>query len=129
MTRRRSMGNGRCRECGLQSCCFRGRWLRQAKSEPFTSEEHAMKTHWITGIVVLAAATGVALAQDSKKTDGKKGGMAKGVSVSMHAQNKSGETGTAKLTPEGADKTRVEITLKGGPKGTPQPAHIHEGSC
>ena len=88
-----------------------------------------MKTHWITGIVVLAAATGVALAQDSKKTDGKKGGMAKGVSVSMHAQNKSGETGTAKLTPEGADKTRVEITLKGGPKGTPQPAHIHEGSC
>ena len=88
-----------------------------------------MKTHWITGIVVLAAATGVALAQDSKKTGGKKGGMAKSVSVSMHAQNKSGETGTAKLTPEGADKTRVEITLKGGPKGTPQPAHIHEGSC
>jgi len=88
-----------------------------------------MKRHWITGIVVLAAASGVALAQDTKKSGAKKGGMAKSVSVSMHAQNKSGETGTAKLTPEGADKTRVEITLKGAPSGTPQPAHIHEGSC
>src|SRR5213078_2405326 len=96
---------------------------------PSPQRSHAMKTHWIPGIVVLAAATGVALTQDSKKTDGKKGGMAKSVSVSMHAQNKSGETGTAKLTPEGADKTRVEIALKGGPKGTAQPAHIHEGSC
>jgi len=87
-----------------------------------------MKTQWITGILVLATATGVAFAQESKKGS-KKGGMAKSVNVSMHAQNKSGETGTAKLTPEGPDKTRVEITLKGAPKGTPQPAHIHEGSC
>ena len=89
-----------------------------------------MKTQWITGIFVLAVATGVAFAQDAKKkSDGKKGGMAKSVNVTMHAQNKSGETGSAKLTPEGADKTRVEISLKGAPKGTAQPAHIHEGSC
>ena len=87
-----------------------------------------MKTQWITGILVLATATGVALAQDSKKS-GKKGGTGKSMNVSMHAQNKSGETGSAKLTPEGADKTRVEISLKGAPSGTPQPAHIHEGSC
>lgn len=87
-----------------------------------------MKPQWITGILILAAATGVALAQDSKK-DGKKGGMAKSTNVRMHAQHSSRETGSARLTPEGADKTRVEITLKGGPKGTPQPAHIHEGSC
>ena len=87
-----------------------------------------MKTQCITGILVFAMATGVAFAQDSKKKDGKKG-TAKSVNVSMQAQNKSGETGSAKLTPEGADKTRVEITLKGAPNGTPQPAHIHEGSC
>ena len=86
-----------------------------------------MKTQCVTGILVFAMATSVAIAQDSKKKDGKKGG--KAVTVSMHAQNKSGETGSAKLTPEGADKTRVEITLKGAPSGTPQPAHIHEGSC
>jgi Cu/Zn superoxide dismutase len=88
-----------------------------------------MKKQCITGILVFAVATGVAFAQDSKKKDAKKGGMAKAVSVSMHAQNSSGETGSAKLTPEGADKTRVEISLKGAPSGTPQPAHIHEGSC
>jgi hypothetical protein len=29
----------------------------------------------------------------------------------------------------GADKTKVEINLKGAPKGTPQPAHIHQGTC
>lgn len=87
-----------------------------------------MKTQWITGLLVLATATGLAFAQDSKKS-GKKGGMGKSMNVSMRAQNKSGETGSAKLTPEGADKTRVEISLKGAPSGTPQPAHIHQGSC
>lgn len=87
-----------------------------------------MKRQLLVSVLALATATGVALAQDAKK-DGKKKGSAKSVSVRMHAQNKSGESGSAKLTPEGADKTRVEISLKGGPKGTAQPAHIHEGSC
>ena len=86
-----------------------------------------MKPQLLVSVLALATATGVALAQDAKK-EGKKGS-AKIVNVRMHAQNKSGESGSAKLTPEGADKTRVEISLKGGPKGTPQPAHIHEGSC
>ena len=85
-----------------------------------------MKLQLLTGIVVLATAAGVAFAQDAKK-EGKKGG--KSVNVRMQAQNDSGETGSAKLTAEGADKTRVEISLKGAPKGTAQPAHIHEGSC
>jgi hypothetical protein len=85
---------------------------------------------WI-GLLALATATGVAFAQDkdAKKSGAKKGGGAKTVNVRMAAQNKSKETGTAKLTAMGADKTKVEITLKGAPKGTPQPAHIHEGTC
>lgn len=86
-----------------------------------------MKRQLLVSVLALATATGVALAQDAKK-DGKKAS-AKSVNVRMHAQNKSGESGSAKLTPQGADKTRVEISLKGGPKGTPQPAHIHEGTC
>ena len=49
----------------------------------------------------------------------------KAVTVKLAPQNKSGESGTARLTPEG-DQTKVEISLKGAPKGTPQPAHIHE---
>lgn len=85
-----------------------------------------MSSKVLTAILVAAAATGVAFAQDAKK---KGGGMAKSVNVRIHAENKSGESGSAKLTPEGPDKTRVEISLKGGPSGTPQPAHIHEGTC
>ncbi len=74
------------------------------------------------------AVSGAAVAQQKK--DGVKkdsGKMAKSINVAMHAQNKSGESGRARLTPEGADKTKVEIMLKGA-KGT-QPAHIHEGTC
>lgn len=84
---------------------------------------------WI-GLLALCTATGMAFAQDKGegKKSGKKGG-AKTVHVKLSAQNKSKETGTATLTPMGDDKTKVEISLKGGPKGTPQPAHIHEGTC
>src|SRR6185503_18476956 len=52
----------------------------------------------------------------------------KAVTVRIHAQNKSGEAGTARLTPEG-DQTKVEISLKGADKAGSQPAHIHDGSC
>ena len=87
-----------------------------------------MKRQWLIGMVVFAAATGVALAQEAKKGDSKKA-QGKSVSVRMNPQNKSGESGTARLTAEGADKTRVVISLKGAPKGTAQPAHIHDGGC
>jgi len=62
------------------------------------------------------AAAGAALAQD------------KPVTVNLSAQNGSGESGTATLTPQG-DKTQVVIKLTGAPDGVQQPAHIHDGSC
>jgi len=83
-----------------------------------------MKWHLPAILIAGIAAGGVAVAQQKDKKEGSK--MGKSVNVSMHAQNKSGESGRARLTPEG-DKTKVEITLKGA-KGT-QPAHIHEGTC
>jgi len=61
-------------------------------------------------------AAGTATAQD------------KAVTVNLSAQNGSGESGTATLTPQG-DKTQVVIKLTGAPEATPQPAHIHDGSC
>ena len=73
-----------------------------------------MKRELLAGIALFAGAT-LALAQAP-------------VTIKLGPQNKSGESGTAKLTPEG-DSTKVEISLKGGPKGASQPAHIHEGSC
>src|SRR3954463_9661599 len=87
-----------------------------------------MKVLWLMVAVLFTAASGVALAQDKKESKKQsKGG--KSMTVKMAAQNKSGETGTAKLTGEGGEKTGVGISLKGGPKGVDQPAHIHEGSC
>ncbi len=49
------------------------------------------------------------------------------MTVPIHALNNSGESGTAVLTqlPGGV---RVVIDLSGAP-GTPQPAHIHTGTC
>lgn len=81
----------------------------------------------LTAVLVSGIAmSGLVLAQDKaeKKSSGEKA-----VTVRLGQQNKSGESGTAKLTPAGSDKTKVEISLKGAPKGVSQPAHIHEGSC
>jgi hypothetical protein len=88
-----------------------------------------MKWHLPAILIAGLAAGSLAMGQDKQKSKKDGGKMGKSVNVSMHAQNKSGESGRARLTAEGSDKTKVEITLKGAPKGTPQPAHIHEGSC
>jgi hypothetical protein len=50
------------------------------------------------------------------------------LTVTMNAQNGSGETGTATLTQTGSD-VNVVIAIKGAPATTPQPAHIHDGTC
>lgn len=50
------------------------------------------------------------------------------LTVSLHERNGSGESGTATLTQIGSD-IRVAISLKGAPQTTPQPAHIHDGTC
>lgn len=50
------------------------------------------------------------------------------LTVNLSAQNASGENGTATLTQMGAD-VKVVIAIKGGPATTPQPAHIHDGTC
>ena len=70
-----------------------------------------MKRQWLTAVLVAATASGVAFAQEAKK-EGKKGGMAKSVNVRMHAQNKSGESGTAKLTPQGAEMMRSRREMR-----------------
>ncbi len=50
------------------------------------------------------------------------------LTIPMSQQNGSGETGTATLTQAGSD-VKVVISLKGAPATTPQPAHIHDGTC
>jgi hypothetical protein len=84
-----------------------------------------MKAKVFSIIAVAGTAAAVAFAPASNGAE--KAGD-KPITVKLGAQNKSGETGSAKLTPQG-DQTKVEISLKGTPKGVAQPAHIHEGSC
>ena len=50
------------------------------------------------------------------------------VTVTMNAENGSGESGTATLTQEGSD-VKVVVALTGASGTTPQPAHIHDGTC
>lgn len=50
------------------------------------------------------------------------------LTVTINAQNGSGESGTATLTQSGSD-VKVVIALTGSPATTPQPAHIHDGTC
>lgn len=55
--------------------------------------------------------------------------LAKPVSVVMKAQRNSGLSGTATLEDLGSGKTKVTIMLSGKTTTTPEPAHIHIGSC
>jgi hypothetical protein len=50
------------------------------------------------------------------------------ITVKLEAQNNSGQTGTATLTPQG-NMTRVVIELLNAPTSVAQPAHIHLGTC
>lgn len=50
------------------------------------------------------------------------------VRMSLTPQGNSGESGTALLTDEG-NKTKVVVQINGQPAGTPQPLHIHKGTC
>lgn len=48
--------------------------------------------------------------------------------INLNEQNESGEKGTATLVEENG-KVVVTVSLEGYPDETPQPAHIHVGSC
>ena len=50
------------------------------------------------------------------------------ITIKMVALNKSGENGTATLT-QMPDGLHVVVALKNAPKDTPQPTHIHIGTC
>lgn len=72
----------------------------------------------LLAIAAVAAMGAVALAADPAPTS---------VTVTMSAQNNSGETGTATLTQTGKD-VQVAIDLQNAPAAA-QPAHIHPGTC
>jgi hypothetical protein len=66
--------------------------------------------------LLLLGAASLALAADS-------------AAIKLQPQNNSGESGTATLTRAGDAQTKVVLEVQGTPAGTPQPVHIHKGSC
>lgn len=48
--------------------------------------------------------------------------------ITLGTQSNLGQSGTAVLTEENG-KVKVTLTMTGGSFTSPQPAHIHEGSC
>ena len=72
-------------------------------------------------LVILALVLGLVFASVTSAQSGS-------VTIPLAAENNSGQTGTAVLTPMG-DQTQVVINVPAGPGGTPQPAHIHDGTC
>ena len=48
------------------------------------------------------------------------------LTVELAAENGSGQSGTATLTPEGEEKTRIVVELSNPPADS-QPAHVHPG--
>lgn len=57
------------------------------------------------------------------------GGNGDEVTVQLDEQNDSGVSGEATLTSEGEDQTKVQLDFEGGEEGTPQPVHVHAGTC
>lgn len=49
--------------------------------------------------------------------------------VILATENNSKESGTVQLTDDGTGKVTAILNLIGAPKGVPQPAHIHTGTC
>lgn len=76
---------------------------------------------FVTAAVLALAACGGGDDSDAAGDDGT-------VTVTLDAQNDSGQSGTAELTPAGEGQTRVVLELSNAPD-QPQPAHIHSGSC
>ena len=74
----------------------------------------AKRTFTLVGLLAVLGFAAASSAADSMK-------------VTMAPQSGSSESGTATLTKEGADTTKVVVNLSGATGQ--QPAHIHKGTC
>jgi hypothetical protein len=88
-----------------------------------------MQKHSAGWLIVglLLATQSIGLAQSSMASSGTMMKSAAVVKVPMTAQNGSGQNGTATLRQSGSNVV-VTVSLSGG-SATPQPVHIHQGTC
>lgn len=98
----------------------------RAASRPTTRTNSSDKTIFLLAVALVVAIGGYLFLSSQAKVPTVP--VAKMATVTLSALNKSGEAGTATLT-EVNGKVQAKLTLTGTPKGVPQPAHIHMGSC
>ena len=79
-----------------------------------------MKAEVLTAVLAMGLLAGCGASGSSSKESA--------VTFPLRAQNNSGVSGVATLTPEGG-KTRVVLKLSGAAAAVPHPAHIHAGTC
>jgi hypothetical protein len=80
---------------------------------------------------LLSAACGGSEPSEPSEQSGDAGqaeGGGKTITIALEAQNESGESGTATLTAEGP-RTRIVLELENPASDSPQPAHVHKGTC
>lgn len=83
-----------------------------------SGKESCMRRIAFALVIALLGAAAAALTASAQET----------VTVTLSEQSGSGQSGTATLTAVG-NQTRVTIQLSNPPADTPQPAHIHPGTC
>jgi hypothetical protein len=80
-----------------------------------------------TGLAVLALLVGLALTgcggdeEEAAASD-------EGLTLTLGEQSGSGQSGTAILTADGDDSTRIVVELS-NPPTVAQPSHVHSGNC
>ena len=91
-----------------------------------TKEAYAINVHKSAAEVAVYTACGDIKAM--AMPGGTSGGAMNTTTVTLNAQNNSGESGTATLTDLGNGQVKVVLDLGAG-LADPQPAHIHPGTC
>jgi hypothetical protein len=80
-----------------------------------------------TGLAVLALLVGLALTGCGGDEE-EAAASAEGLTLTLEEQSGSGQSGTAILTADGDDATRIVVELS-NPPTVAQPSHVHSGSC
>jgi hypothetical protein len=82
-----------------------------------------------TGFAVVALLVVLALPGcGGGEEDASAGGDDDALTLTLAEQAGSGQSGTATLTADGDDRTRVVVELS-NPPGPSQPSHVHSGTC
>lgn len=101
----------------------------EATTSATTSATSGATSQATTSATTSATSGALSGATPSQTTTAMTGTITSSLTITLTAQNNSGENGAAMLTDLGNGMTRVAVTVGGAPADVAQPMHIHEGTC